>query len=102
MNNTIKHQCLQAMEMRYFWVGDKIAPEQYSSDWYPGQENLADCQSKHHPGAHHSTVRPYCLHEINSPLVLPRATRLSTLKECVGAKLGSHDGKDYTKVMAIS
>jgi hypothetical protein len=32
-NNTIKRQCLQAMEMRKFWVGDKIAQEQYSLDW---------------------------------------------------------------------
>ncbi len=38
----------------------------------------------HHLGAHHSAVRPYYLHEENSPLVLPRATRPSTLKGCVG------------------
>ncbi len=31
-------------------------------------ENLADYQSKHHPGAHHTAVRPYYLHEKNSPL----------------------------------
>jgi hypothetical protein len=30
------------MEMRYFWVGDKVAQDLYSLDWYPGQENLAD------------------------------------------------------------
>jgi hypothetical protein len=44
---------------------------------------LADCQSKHHPGAPHTAVRPYYLHEENSPLVLPRATRPITLKGCV-------------------
>ena len=27
--------------------------------WRPGQENLADYQNKHHPGAHHSAVRPF-------------------------------------------
>ena len=56
----------------------------YSFKWYPGQENLADYQSKHHPGEHHSAVRSYYLHEENSPLVLPRAMRPSTLKGCVG------------------
>ena len=49
----------------------------------PGQENLADYQSKHYPGAHHSVVCPYYLHKENSPLVLPWATRPSTLKGCV-------------------
>jgi hypothetical protein len=47
-------------------------------------ENLADYQSKHHPGGHHTAVRPYYLHEKNSPLELPRAIRQSTLKGCVG------------------
>ena len=83
-NNTIKRQRSRSMEMRYFWVGDKVAQDLYSLSWYPGQENLADYQSKHHPGAHHTAVRPYYLHEENSPLVLPRAQRPSTLKGCVG------------------
>ncbi len=72
------------MEMRYFWVGDKVAQDLYFSGWYSGQENLADYQSKHHPGAHHTVVRPYYLHEENSPLELPLAQRPSTLKGCVG------------------
>ena len=72
------------MEMRYFWTSEKEAQDVYSFKWYPGQENLVDYQSKHHPGAHHSAVRPYYLHEDNSPLVLPRATRPSTLKGCDG------------------
>jgi hypothetical protein len=83
-NNTIKQQRSRAMEMRYFWVGDKVAQDRYSLNWHPGQENLADYQSKHHPGAHHTAVRPYYLHEENSPLELPRTQRPSTLKGCVG------------------
>ncbi len=58
-NNTINQQQLRLMEMRYFWVGDKVAQDLYSLGWYPGQENLADFQSKHHPSAHHTAVRPY-------------------------------------------
>jgi hypothetical protein len=72
------------MEMRYFLVGDKVAQDLYSLSWYPGQENLADYQSKHHPGAHHTAVRPYYLHKENPPLELPQAQRPSTLKGCVG------------------
>ena len=83
-NNTVKRQHLRSMEMRYFWVCNKIAQDAYDVKWHPGQENLADYQSKHHTGAHHQAVRPWYLHESTSPLVLPRATRPSTLKGCVG------------------
>jgi hypothetical protein len=44
------------MEMRFFWVGDKVAQDAYEIKWHPGQENLADYQSKHHLGSHHQAV----------------------------------------------
>jgi hypothetical protein len=83
-NNTIKRQRMHSMEMQYFWVGDKVAQDIYNLSWYPGQENLANYQSKHHIGSHHQAVRPWYLHQADSPRVLPRALRPSTLKGCVG------------------
>jgi hypothetical protein len=83
-NNTIKRQRLQSIEMRFFWIGDKIAQEMYTIKWHPGQENLANYQSKHHIGSHHTAVRPWYLHLENFPRVLPRAKRPSALKGCVG------------------
>jgi hypothetical protein len=78
-NNTVQWQRSRSMEMQYFWVCDACDVK-----WHPGQENLADYQSKHHPGAHHTAARPWYLHKINLPLVLPQAVRPSTLKGCVG------------------
>jgi hypothetical protein len=72
------------MEMRFFWVGDKIAQNMYDVSWHPGMENLADYQSKHHIGSHHIRVRPGYLHMENSPRYLPRTQSWSTLKGCVG------------------
>ncbi len=72
------------MEMRFFWVGDKIAQNMYDISWHPGIENLADYQSKHHIGSHHVRVRPWYLHMKSSPRYLPRAQSRSTLKGCVG------------------
>jgi hypothetical protein len=66
-NNTIKRQHLRSMEMRFFWIGDKIAQQMYNLKWHPGQENLAGYQSKHHIGSHHTAVRPWYLHLENSP-----------------------------------
>ncbi len=82
-NNTIKRQRSWSMEMRFFWVEDKIAQEMNSLKWHPGQENLADYQSKHHNFVHQKAVRPWYLHLENSPQVLPRAQRPSILKGCV-------------------
>jgi hypothetical protein len=83
-NNTVKRQCSRSMEMRFFWVSDKVAQEMYSFSCCFGQENLADYQSKHHPGAHHVAVHPRYLHMNNSPQVLPWALKPSTLKGSVG------------------
>ena len=79
-NNTVKCQRSRSMEMRYFGVCNKDAQDVYNVKWHPGQENLADYQSKHHTRTHHQAVRPWYLHEQSSPLVLPRVTRPSTLK----------------------
>jgi hypothetical protein len=83
-NNTIKCQCSRSMDMSYFWIGDKVAQDMYNLSWHPGQQNLADYQSKHHVGSHHKAVRPWYLHMENSPRVLPWAESPSALKECVG------------------
>jgi hypothetical protein len=52
--------------------------------WHPGQENLADYQSKHCLGAHHTAVHAWYLHTENSPHFLPRAKAHSALKGFVG------------------
>ncbi len=83
-NNAIKRQRLRSMEMQYFWVGDKVAQDMYTLSWHPGQENLANYQSKHIIGSHHLAVRPWYLHQEDSPRILPRALRPSALKGCVG------------------
>jgi hypothetical protein len=72
-NNSIKQQRSRSMEMRFFWVGDKIAQNMYDISWHPRMENLADYQSKHHIGSHHVRVRLWYLHMKNSPRYLPRA-----------------------------
>ncbi len=68
VNNTIKRHRSQAMEMRYFWTREKDAQDVYSFKWYPGMENIADYQSIHHPGAHHTVVCPYYFYKEHSPL----------------------------------
>jgi hypothetical protein len=83
-NNTVKQQRSPLMEMHFFWVADAVEQRKFDIKYYPGKENLADYQSKHHVGAHHQAVRSWYLHEPNSVRELPRASKPSSLKGCVG------------------
>jgi hypothetical protein len=78
-NNALKQQRSRSMEMQYFRVCDKVAQDAHDVKWHPGQENLTDYQSKHHPRANHTAVRPWYLHKVNTPLALLWAIRPRTL-----------------------
>ena len=84
VNSTIKRQRSRAMEMRYFWLLDGEAQRSFSFYYQPGQENLGDYPSKLHNGDIHQHVRPYYLHEANSPTHLARASKPSSRRGCVG------------------
>ncbi len=84
VNNTVKHQCSQSLEMRFFWVADAVEAGKFDIKYYPGKENLGKYQSKHHIGAHHIAVCPRYVHKQASVGELPRASKPSTLKWCVG------------------
>ena len=67
---------------RNLWVADQVQRKQFDVKWHPGQENLGDYYTKHHPASHHARVRPIYLHEPNSPLELPRAMTPEELRGC--------------------
>ncbi len=83
-NNTVKQQQSCLMEMRFFWVANAVKQGQFNIKYYPGKENLADYQSKHHLCAHHKAVRPWYLNEPTSVCKCPRTSKPSTLKRCNG------------------
>jgi hypothetical protein len=45
------------MAMRFHWLRECEAQEQFKFTWKPGRANLADYFTKHHPPAHHVNVR---------------------------------------------
>ena len=92
-NSTVKRQRSRLMEMRYFWVVDQCNKKHFIVVWCPGQEILADYQSKHHMGSHHLNVRPWYLHSRLSPRVLPRALAPRSMRRCVGSAPGGYTGK---------
>ena len=50
------------MDMRYYWVRDRVRQGQFLVYWKKGSLNRADYFTKHHPASHHMLMRPHYLH----------------------------------------
>jgi hypothetical protein len=48
----------KAMDMRFYWLRDRVRQQQFHVHWKPGQSNLGDYPTKHHSAKHHIAVRP--------------------------------------------
>ena len=66
LNGTVKQRRSKAIDMRFYWLQDRIRSGQYSLFWAPGSENLGDYFTKHHAPAHHKRVRPLYLYNPQS------------------------------------
>ena len=61
-NKTVKQRRSKAMDMRFYWVQDRIEQRQFLVHWRKGAQNLADYFTKHHPARYHVEMRPVYLH----------------------------------------
>jgi hypothetical protein len=64
-NDTVKQRRSKAIDMRFYWIRDRIKQGQFRVHWKPGAINLADYFTKHHSAKHHIEMRPIYLHETN-------------------------------------
>ena len=60
-NDIGKQKRSRAIDMRFYWIQDRIKMGHFHVFWRPGSENLADYWTKHHPTAHHREMRPIIL-----------------------------------------
>jgi hypothetical protein len=67
-NDTVKQRRSRAMDMRFYWIRDRIDQGQFIVHWKPGKTNQADYFTKHHPPAHHQALR-YTYLQGNSPIL---------------------------------
>eukprot|EP00804_Cyclotella_cryptica_P014175 CCRYP_005592-RA/>CCRYP_005592-RA protein AED:0.28 eAED:0.24 QI:0/0/0/1/0/0/2/0/659 len=93
VNNTVKRQKSQSMEMRYFWLLDGHINKYFDFQYHPGLENLADYPSKAHPGSHHLSVRP-CAYTCQHPQDCYHAATPSVRRGCAD-KVGLHRIRKY-------
>ena len=93
IKGTVKQQRSRAMDMRFYWVQDRVKQKQFMLVWGPGESNLGDYYTKHHPKSHHRKVRPLYVHTPLSPSLIPRsAERIQ--RGCVDPDPTSNPGND--------
>lgn len=61
-NGALKQKRSKAIDMRFYWVRDRVKDGQFVIYWRKGSENDADYFTKHHPPAHHRRLRSRYLH----------------------------------------
>jgi hypothetical protein len=61
-NETVRQRKSKAMDMRFYWIQDRVRQNQFLVYWRKGSENLGDYFTKHHSTAHHRQIRPTYLH----------------------------------------
>ena len=58
VNNTVRQRRSKAIDMLFYWVGDRVKLGQFIVHWKKGVENRADYFTKHFPPSHHREIRP--------------------------------------------
>jgi hypothetical protein len=81
-NGTIKQKRTKAMDMRFYWIKDRVKKGQFKIYWGPGYQNLADYFTKHHSLAHHKRIRNVYIHADERP-INREGIRDSALQGCV-------------------
>jgi hypothetical protein len=67
-NGTIKQKCTQSMDMRFYWVKDRVKQGKFHVYWDPRYQIFADYFTKHHSPAHHKRMREIYIHASELPM----------------------------------
>jgi hypothetical protein len=62
LTGEMKQKHTKAMDMRFYWLVNRVKQGHFQIYWEPGKNNLADYPTKHHSPAHHKRVRPIYLY----------------------------------------
>jgi hypothetical protein len=65
-NETVKQRRSKAMDMRFYWVRDRVRQGHFLIHWRKGSDNLADYFTKHHSPSHHRLMHQRYLLELHT------------------------------------
>jgi hypothetical protein len=80
-NGIIKQKRTKAMDMRSYWIKDRVKQGKFNVYWSPGFQNLADHFTKYHSPVHHKIMREIYIHADEQP-VNRKGIRDSALRGC--------------------
>ena len=69
-NKKIKQQKSKSMDMRYYWIQDRVAQKHFQVYWRPGHTNLSDYFTNNFPPSYHRSTRSTYLQSANYVLSL--------------------------------
>ena len=61
-NDAVRQKRSKVIDMRFYWVQDRVRAGQFLIYWRRGTENEADYFTKHHSPSHHRLQRSKYLH----------------------------------------
>jgi hypothetical protein len=70
------------MDMRFYWVKDRVKQGKFHVYWGRGYQNLEDYFTKHHSPVHHKIMREIYIHASERPMNR-KGNRDSALRGCV-------------------
>jgi hypothetical protein len=82
INGTIKQKRTKAMDMRFYWIKDRVKQGQFNVNWGPGYQNLADFFKKYHSPEHHKRMRKIYIHADERP-INRKGIQDSALRGCI-------------------
>ena len=65
-NDKLKQNLTCTIDMRFYWVRDRVKQGHFTIYWKPGSMDLVDYYTKHHPTSHHRRIQPYYVHPNNN------------------------------------
>lgn len=74
INNEMKQKRSKAIDMRFYWVRDRVNQGHFIVHWNKGSDNLADYFTKHHSPNHHRLMRSRYLLELHHPKLAANVT----------------------------
>jgi Reverse transcriptase (RNA-dependent DNA polymerase) len=82
-NKRLKIKRSKAIDMRFYWVQDRVEQGDFGIRWGSGKTNHADYFTKHHPPSHHIAVRPTYLYTANHAYRICACTDCASPATCL-------------------
>ena len=84
MNGTVKQKISRSIDMRFYWVRDRIQQNDFHISWEEGRENLSDYVTKDHPILRHTTMRTRYFKSTKKDIENSKDQRTGTRRGCDG------------------